>query len=117
MSYSLEKLKNFTVEQMMNDGRIDGCRFSPRLIAILAKADRNEALEINQELADFDDDGDYDMPADSDFIPVTQWSESEDSNEPGEWSIFMFKDPLTKSTRMVAWMCDSHSWPYTVAIV
>ena len=112
-------LEDITMGQMMTTGRIEHCRFSPELVAILAKATTNEKMEMDLELNRLEDDGQehYFMPEDKDHVPVVQWSESEDSNEPGEWSIFMFRDPITQSNRMVAWICDGHCWVYLRKII
>ena len=117
MITSLDNLKDFTVRQIMTDGHLEQCRFSHRLVEILAKATRNENLEISRELSGFDDDGDFFMPAHSEHVPVTQWCETEDCNEPYYWSIFMFRDPITESSRVVGLRSDGSANFYLVRII
>ena len=117
MTTSLDNLKDFTIGQMMTEGHLEQCRFSYRLVEILAKATRNENLEISRELAEFDDDGDFFMSMDSEHVPVTQWCEIEDYNEPYYWSILMFRDPYDNSSRVVGLRSDGSANFYLVKII
>ena len=117
MTTSLDNLKDVTIGQMMTEGHLEQCRFSYRLVEILAKATRNENLEISRELAEFDDDGDFFMSMDSEHVPVTQWCEIEDCNEPYYWSILMFRDPYDHSSRVVGLRSDGSANFYLVKII
>ena len=114
------RLEEFTVNHIMTEGHLTELRLSPELVGLLAKATRNEEMNIDTELSDLglnDDIEHWEMPEDSEYIPVTQWCPDEDANEPHIWSIFMYKDPVTNSTRMTGWMCDSHCNNYIRKIV
>ena len=117
MTTSLDNLKDFTIGQMMTEGHLEQCRFSHRLVEILAKATRNENLEISREFSEFDDDGDFFMSMDSEHVPVTQWCEIEDCNEPYYWSILMFRDPYDNSSRVVGLRSDGSANFYLVKII
>jgi len=114
------RLEEFTVNHIMTEGYLTELRLSPELVAILAKATRNEEMNIDTELSDLGLDDDiehWEMPEDSEYIPVTQWCPFEEASDPNVWSILMYKDPVTNSTRMTGWTCDGHAEPYTVAII
>ena len=116
------RLEEYTLGHLMTEGHLTEYRFSPQLVAILCKADANENMDICLELTKLDDVDDdytehYHMPEDSEHILVTEWCSIEESNEPGVWSIFMFRDPVTKSTRMIGWICDGHCYPYLRKII
>ena len=113
------RLEEYTVNHIMTEGFTTEKRFSPELVAILTKATRNEGMDACVELRNLEDDGQehYYMPENSEYIPVTQWCSEEEETEPQVWSIFMFNDPVTKSTRMIGWICDSHCEIYLRKIV
>ena len=114
------RLEEFTVNHIMTAGHLTELRLSPELVGLLAKATRNEEMNIDLGLSELGLDDDiehWEMPEDSEYIPVTQWCPDEDANEPHIWSIFMYKDPVTNSTRMTGWICDGHCQNYIRKIV
>jgi len=114
------RLEELTVNHIMTAGYLTELRLSPELVGLLANATRNEEMNIDTELSDIglnDDIQHWEMPEDSEYIPVTQWCPDEEASEPSIWSIFMYKDPVTNSARMTGWMCDSHCNNYIRKIV
>ena len=114
-------LKDITMGQMMTTGRFADYRFSPKLISIFSDAVRDTTKEVYSlgvyELRCEEGDKHFNMPEDEEHTPVVAWHEGSDSDEPGDCSIFMYRDPVTKKNRVIGETFDSHGGIYLLSII
>ena len=112
-------IKDITMGQMMTTGRFADYRFSPKMISIFSDAGNNEGY--SRELAELrtgpEGDKHFNMPEDEEHISVVAWHEGSDSDEPGDCSIFMYRDPVTKKNRVIGERFDSHGGMWLMSIV
>jgi hypothetical protein len=112
-------IKDITMGQMMTTGRFADYRFSPKMISIFSDAANEEgySLELAELRTGPEGDKHFNMPEDEEHISVVAWHEGSDSDEPGDCSIFMYRDPVTKKNRVIGETFDSHGGMWLMSII
>ena len=105
------ELENITLKDIMSTGRFEDYKFSKKLISIFSEAIRQPV--IAWDIADLDRDEHFN----NGDIPVTAWHQGTDSDEPGDWTIWIYRDPVTESTRIIGGFFDSHGLEHLTKIV
>ena len=121
-------LKDITMK-MFSERPCKTCEFSRELVDVLSKAGFDEMstdlLDLDERVdgyyidhygVGFESKGEVLWKKPTETITVTEWLETDDT-DPGEWIILSWSDPVTRSTRMVGLVYDSHCHPYLTKII